>query len=151
MKRFLPALVLVWVSACDAEKEAPGPIEGTLQIEVLDTVDVRIEPAVGDAMQVTVTAPIGFGLMPEGTPLTADGFSEPIPETGDTLYTAKIAAPATPGGPCGDQPVSLALSLHRQGQNATVLGGISAYCGADTWYGVPARVLRIAGPLPLGP
>ncbi len=30
-----------------------------------------------------------------------------------------------------------------------VLGGLTAYCGADTWYGVPAKVLRLAGPLPL--
>ncbi len=45
--------------------------------------------------------------------------------------------------------MSLALSLHRQGANAMVLGGLTAFCGADTWHGVPAKVLRLAGPLPL--
>ena len=100
-------------------------------------------------MRVTVTSAAGFGLMPEGQALTADGFVERIPETGDTLYTARLAGPANAEGPCGSEPVSLALSLHRPGNNATVLGGISAYCGDNTWYGVPARVLRLAGPLPL--
>jgi hypothetical protein len=136
------------VGCADNDTKTKGPLEGTLQIEVLDTVDVLIDPIGDEAMKVTVTSRAGFGLVPENTPLTADGYIEAMPETGDTLYTAKLSAPANPDGPCGDEPVSLALSLHRQGSNPAVLGGMSAYCGADTWYGVPARVLRLAGPLP---
>lgn len=148
MKRFMPMLLLALLG-CDSDAPVATTLQGTLQIEVLDTADVTIEPTTGDAMRVTVTSAAGFGLVPEATPLTADGLIEKIPETGDTLYTAKLDAPADANGPCGEEPVSLALSLHRQGNNPTVLGGISAYCGADTWYGVPVRVLRMAGPLPL--
>jgi hypothetical protein len=141
--------VAIAVAGCDGDDSAAGAIEGTLQIEVLDTADVRIASTEGEAVEVTFTSHAGFGLVPADEPLTASGFAERIPETGDTLYTAKLSAPADPSGPCGSEPVSLALSLHRQGTNPTVLGGVSAYCGADTWYGVPARVLRLAGPLPL--
>jgi hypothetical protein len=142
-------LFLVALAACNSDSRAPSTILGTLQIEVLDQADVQIEPASGDTMTLTLTSQASFGLLPAGQALRAEGFAERMPETGDTLYTAKLAAPAVTGGPCGDEPVSLALSLHRQTGNDAVLGGISAYCGADTWYGVPVRVLRLAGPLPL--
>ena len=144
------ACVLALVVGCQSnDTKTQGPIVGTLQIEVLDTVEVSIDRVGTEAMKVSVTSAAGFGLLPAGQTLEADGFVESVVETGDTLYTAKLAAPADPSGPCGDQPVSLAFSLHRQGDNPAVLGGISVYCGADTWFGVPARVLRLAGPLPL--
>ncbi len=138
------------LTGCDSDEVQAGPaiLEGTLTIEVLDSARVRIEPKGGPEVVVTVTSDASFGLLPANTPLTAVGHAETFTETGDTLYTAKLSVPAAPSGPCGGEPVSLAFSLHRQGKNPTVLGGISAYCGADTWYGVPVRVLRLAGPLP---
>jgi len=91
----------------------------------------------------------GFGVAPAESALSGSGRIESITEAGATLYTARLSAPAQPAGPCGAQPVSLALSLHRQGANATVHGGLTAYCGAEQWHGVPPRVLRLAGELPL--
>lgn len=149
MKRLFFVLLAAGSLACDGDDTTNRPLEGTLFIEVLDTADVRIETLAGETMKVTVTSHASFGLIPANTPLEAEGFVEALPETGDTLYTAKLAAPANPSGPCGDAPVSLAFSLHRRGDNPTVFGGMSAYCGADRWYGTPARVLRMTGPLPL--
>lgn len=150
MRRLAPMLLVVGaLAACDGDDTSAQPLQGTLFIEVLDTADVQIDALAGDAMKLTITSHADFGLVPRDTPLEADGFVEKLPETGDTLYVAKIAAPADPGGPCQSEPISLALSLHRQGDNATVFGGISAYCGADRWYGTPVRVLRMTGPLPL--
>ncbi len=146
--RALTVVALVLALGCSSEETSLGPIRGTLQIEVLDTAVVVIEARESNTMRVTVTSDTSFGLLPAEA-ITADGLAEVMPETGDTLYTAKISVPPNPTGPCQSQPVSLALSLHRQGKNAAVLGGISAYCGADTWYGVPTKVLRLAGPLPL--
>ena len=55
------------------------------------------------------------------------------------------------GGRCGGEPVSLALSLARRGDARRVAGGLTAYCGADRFAGVPVRVLRLSGELPLPP
>jgi hypothetical protein len=72
-----------------------------------------------------------------------------MPETGGTLYTAKLELPPAVNGLCGSEPISAALSLHRQVGSATVMGGLSVYCGAATWHGVPVRVVRLAGDLPI--
>jgi hypothetical protein len=67
------------------------------------------------------------------------------------MYTARFDAPADPTGPCGSDPISLALAVRRRGKDAHVGGALTAYCGKDVWHGVPARVLRLAGDLPLSP
>jgi hypothetical protein len=82
---------------------------------------------------------------PAGEALSAPGRVEAFPEADATLYTARFGAPADPAGPCGDRPVSLALSLHRAGGNDHLGGALTAYCGEGAWHGTPARVLRLAG------
>jgi hypothetical protein len=71
-----------------------------------------------------------------------------LPEADAVLYAAKFTSPPLAGGRCGAEPVSLSLTLVRRGSNDRVAGGIAAYCGADTYSGTPARVLRLSGSLP---
>jgi len=137
----------------DATKPPPGnaKITGKLELELRETATVTIEPDPSDASgkaAITIEPSASYGLLGGGA-LRADGFVERYPEAGTTLYTAKLEAPAQSDGPCGEEPISLALALHRQGDNAIVVGGLSAYCGAGKHYGVPVRVLRLVGDLPL--
>jgi hypothetical protein len=98
-------------------------------------------------LAVSLTPSAGYGLFAPATAIAGEGRLERFPEAGAIFYTAKLSAPPSPGGPCGDEPVSLALSLQRQGESPRVTGGLTAYCGAGRWYGVPKRVLRITGSL----
>jgi hypothetical protein len=150
MKTLATSLLVATVTACDGTPSGVTTLEGTLAIEVIDSATVRIEPrAESDSTKVTVTSQAGYGVLPPGEPLLGEGYAETISETEGTFYSARFSSEPIVPGPCGNQPISLALSLHRQGQNAAVFGGLTAYCGADTWYGLPARVLRLAGDLHL--
>lgn len=149
MKR--AAVVLLLLAACDTSAQPqPAPLSGTLALELRDSADVIITSATGsNDATVQLTMSQGYGFAPGGTVLSAPGRIEPFPEANSTQYSAKFNAAADPTGPCGDTPISLALSLYRQGSNAEVLGGVSVYCAAETWHGTPKRVLRLAGVLPL--
>lgn len=154
-QRFLAPAALVFVVGtlgCHDFTEASGGtrLVGTLSLEIRHTADLQIAVAPdGVGADVSLTLSEGFGVAPAASALRSAGRVEPVPEAGATLYTARLSAPAQPDGPCGAEPVSLALSLHRQGDNAVVHGGLTAYCGADQWHGIPPRVLRLAGELPL--
>lgn len=100
----------------------------------------------GDALQATVTPSEGFGVAAPGEALTGPARIDAFPEADATFYTARLEAPAQPGGPCGDQPVSLALSLHHDGDATFVAGALTPYCGAATFFGVPPiEPLRLSG------
>ncbi len=127
----------------------PGgaPLRGELSLEMRDSLGLEVAPAAGDGARFAITPSAGFGLLEAGATLRADGFVEPLPEASATLYRARFDIDATPSdGLCGGAPAALSLSLHRQGDNAAVAGGISVYCGADT-SAPPARVLRLFGRL----
>jgi hypothetical protein len=149
MKRL--ACLLILALGCGSDEETvPAPFAGTLTVELRDRADVALELLEGDALRVTLTASAGYGLVPTGTAMIGNGWVEHFPETDGTLYTARFDGPAQ-DGLCGDEPVSLALSLHRQGGNATVIGGIACYCGSGVWHGRPVRILRLDGAIPLPP
>ncbi len=152
MMRHATALLLTSLLAACGSDTAPTPeptaITGTLDLELRETATVTITPTEADRATVEIVPSASYGLLGPD-PLTATGFVEPYPEAHTTLYTAKFEVPAQSDGPCGSDPISVALALHRQGQNATVIGGLSAYCGAGKHHGVPVRVLRLAGDLPL--
>ncbi|MBW2453485.1 MAG: hypothetical protein JRI68_03195 [Deltaproteobacteria bacterium] len=148
-------LLLALAAGCDGFTDPAGvvrePLEGTLELELRDTVALTIEVADdGVTTAVTLIPSAGFGVLQPDTPLSAPGRIETFAETGTTLYVAKLSAAPVSSGPCGTEPISIALSLHRQGDNDVVTGGLAAYCGANQWYGVPAAMLRIAGTLPAG-
>lgn len=151
MKRVLLAAALGVLVACSEDDAIdPNHLEGTLSLELRDELSVVIDVgADGRTTSVALTASAGYGLVPVATRLAVSGSRELLPEANGTLYTAKLDALPQPGGPCGAEPVSLALSLHRQGANATVMGGIAAYCGSGRWHGRPVRILRVAGELPI--
>lgn len=139
-----------------ADLAPPGPpsgsYQGMLDIEIRNHLQVSLLPRDGGALAVSVSLVDGdFGLFAPATALTAEGRAEPFPEADLLLYTARLAAPPRQGGPCGDQPVSLGLSLSRRGSNVRVNGSLTAYCGAEHYAGVPARVLRVTGDLPRVP
>jgi hypothetical protein len=142
------ALLIAFV-ACDGTDETaapPGPLKGTLELELRDTVDVTIVLGAEDRMTLTMVPSAGYGLL-STTELQSEGRVERFPEASSVLYTAKLSSPPQPGGPCDTDPISLAVSLHRQGDSPMVMGGLSIYCGQDRWHGVPVRVLRVAGVL----
>jgi len=147
MKRLGWLLMLALGCGSDEETVTP-PFAGTVTVELREHAAVALEVLEGDALRVTLTATGGYGLLPAGVAITGNGFVERFPETDGTLYTARFDGPPE-DGLCGDQPVSLALSLHRQGGNAAVIGGIACYCGSGVWHGRPVRILRLDGAIPL--
>ncbi|HHH28246.1 MAG TPA: hypothetical protein ENK57_07870 [Polyangiaceae bacterium] len=145
--------LLVLLAGCGSDTSpnptpAPAPLAGTLELELRDTAIVTVTPTDGDRATIEIVPSADFGLLGSEA-LTATGFVERYPEANSTMYTAKYEVAAQADGPCGSEPISVALALHRQGSNAIVIGGLSAYCGAGKHHGIPVRVLRLAGDLPL--
>ncbi len=148
----LALIAAVALAGCGKNPEAvrPAPdLTGTLDLEITDSAQVHLALH-GDDLDATVTPASGYGVMPAGKPLTGKGHVERFPEANATLYTARFSAPADASGPCKDKPVSLALALHRDEDNARVQGSLTPYCGKDVWFGTPAHTpLRLSGDLPL--
>lgn len=147
MTRLKYALLLLLLTACVERIRHKPPPE--LELELRDKVSVSMEQSGEDVLTVTLTPSAGYGLMAPNVALTGEGRLERYVEASSILYTARFSSPAEPSGPCGNEPVSLALALHRQAGNDRVTGGLTAYCGPGQWHGTPKRVLRIAGTLPL--
>lgn len=116
-----------------------------LEIETIETVHVEVVRT-GDVLEATLTASRGWGVAPDGEAVGGPARIDAYPEAGGSITTARLAGPAIADGPCGDAPVSLALALHRDDDTTFVAGGLTAYCGADSWHGVPPiEPLRISG------
>lgn len=146
----LSALGLLAACGKNAETVKKPALTGTLDLEIVDSADVHLSLHGAD-LTATLTPDKGYGVMPAGQPLTGKGHVESFPEANATLYTARFSAPADASGPCGKEPVSLALALHRDEDNDRVQGSLTPYCGQDTWFGTPAHTpLRLSGDLPLG-
>jgi hypothetical protein len=151
------AIVLLSLAgACSIDEPiSPAPkvviYEGNLEVDIRGHAPVTITiPVTGEpVVQLSVDSVNAAGLLAPGTVLSGTARVEPFPETESELYTAKFSQPAQSSGPCGDQPVSLALSLHRRGTAARVGGALTAYCGSDRFHGVPVRMLRLSGDLPV--
>jgi hypothetical protein len=61
------------------------------------------------------------------------------------MIMLKFQGPALNRGPCGSRPVSYAMALTAKENNGYLVGSVTAYCGADTYTGHPARVMRLSG------
>ncbi len=70
-----------------------------------------------------------------------------FPETGDVLYSLTFSSSPIEQGPCGDKEISLSLALSAKKGSPYLVGGLTAYCGKDTYHGHPARVMRMSGVL----
>lgn len=128
---------------------APAKLTGDLDVDIRSSAHVELVVTNGDLTATITLTGNGFDLAPAPDKLQGTGHVELFPEADATLYTARFDAPAATGGPCAGQPATLWLSLHRQGKNAHVGGSLTGYCGSGTRHGVPARLLRLAGDLPL--
>ena len=126
----------------------PIALSGHLDLDIRWAADVVIR-IVGDDVAATMTLNDSREVVAANVALNGAGKLHRFPEVDAVLYSAKVSAPAFTDGRCGSQPVSLALTLLRRGENDHVGGGIAVYCGADTYSGNPARMLRLAGLLPM--
>jgi len=136
--------------SADTSTGAPPEVvlQLTLELETLEEVSVEIT-RVGDELTARLEASRGYGVAPAGEAISGPARIDALPEAGATIYGARLAGPAVADGPCGDEPVSLALALHHDEDASFVAGGLTAYCGADTWFGVPPiEPLRISGKMP---
>lgn len=155
IRRPLAAMSIALLGACSPLEPTPIPasaspslpMKGDLAVDIRETASLTLSGS--DALDAALTLTKGYGVAPAGTELRGKGHVEDFPEAGSTLYSARFDAPADGAGPCHDQPVSLALSVFRRGNDAHVGGSLTAYCGKDVWHGLPARVLRLSGDLPL--
>jgi hypothetical protein len=119
-----------------------------LELEAIEEMSVEIT-RVGDELTAKIEVSRGYGVAPAGEPISGTARIDALPEAGATIYGARLSGPAVADGACGDEPVSLALALHHDEDASFVAGGLTAYCGADAWYGVPPiEPLRISGKMP---
>jgi len=117
-----------------------------LDLELKQSVQVTFT-MLGDELVVDLDPSRGYGLL--SGPVAGSGRIDAWPEAEATLYSATFSHPAVPEGPCGEQPVSLALALHHDHDADVIAGGLTGYCGADTFFGVPPiEPLRISGRMP---
>ena len=137
----------------DTTGSTPTPtvvLEVSLDLESSRHAEVQIA-TVGDTVQATVTPSEGFGVVADGATLQGMARIDRFEEAGLTIYTARLPGEVVAGGRCGDQPVSLALALHVDDDSDFIAGGLTPYCGADTWFGVPViEPLRMTGRVPSG-
>lgn len=157
-ERAVSLVALLAAASCAEERRPaastspPGVVattSGTLSLELRDSLELTLERLEDGTSRARVRLARGFGVAPEGTELSGEARVVQLRESEGTLHTARFALAPVEGGPCGSQPVSLALALHRRGENAFVAGSLTAYCGPDRWHGRPARTpLRLTGELP---
>ena len=146
-------------AACSSDEADPTPqkdpdlgpvtevISGTLDLDIRNSANVRLELR-RERVDAQLIFDQGFGVIPESADQAGVGRVVRLPESDTVMYTAKWSVEPQPGGPCGAEPVSLSLVLHRRGPTELVVGGITPYCGKDRYFGVPARApLRLSGPI----
>ena len=155
MTRACPLLFAILSLGACADSTASNPARstyaGTLSVDIRGAIALSMAQANDVDLDVSISAKDGngYGLFDPTKPLTTKGRLEPFPEApGWQMYTARFDVAPVGGGPCGAEPVSLAMSLVRRDGNARVAGSITGYCGAGKFSGVPARVLRVAGDAP---
>jgi hypothetical protein len=147
MRRAAIFLALLALACEDEPEPAREKLSGTLDVDIRDKAELSLS-ARGEALEVELTLTSGFGVAPSGTRLAGRGHVERFPEAEATLYTARFSLAPETRGPCGAEPVSLALALHARDGNPTYAGSLTAYCGPETWFGKPARPpLRLFGSL----
>ncbi len=121
-------------------------MSGRLDLDIRWNADVVLR-AVGKDLTAKVTLSDAREVAVAGVALEGTGAIHAFPEADAVLYTARFVSPPVASGRCGAAPVSLSLALVRRSGNDHVEGGIAAYCGANTYSGIPARMLRLAGVL----
>ena len=133
MNRAIRFVFVFAVAGCSKSSDEAPPknevLKGTLAVEIRSSVEITLTPTAHDeagaptAVDVSLAFGEGdLGVLDPNAKLGAKGNVEPVLEASATMYTAVFAAPKRSAGPCGDQPMTLALSLVRRGRNARVGG-----------------------------
>ena len=151
------AVMAVVVCGCNGDDDSAG--RGNQAIEPTYTLDFNLDLDVpgrlaldvtGDDVDARIELEEGTDLVPGGTAIEGAGRLHRFPEATYRLYTARMQGPAVEAGPCGEAPVSLALSLSEKDESGYLAGSLTAYCGEGVYEGAPARVMRIAGRVAAG-
>ena len=149
MSRIPKTVVLLALAcACNASNEADADekLSLVLDLEIRDSASMQLTRT-GEELDVSLALSKGFGVVADGARVAGKGRLERFPEADVALYTARFSLPPQADGPCGEQPVSLALALHRRGDGPRLSGSLTPYCGTDVWFGTPARSpLRMSSP-----
>ena len=146
------ALALTLVACGDEAVPAPTAAQevrayrGSLAVDIRGSAQVGLDLGAGLDVTLALADVDTKGAFDAAAPLAAHGRRDRFPETGSELFSAVFPVAASPGGPCGDQPVTLALSLHQRPPNHRFGGSLTAYCGTKA-AGVPVRILRLSGEL----
>ncbi|HWB79768.1 MAG TPA: hypothetical protein VG755_32615 [Nannocystaceae bacterium] len=143
-------LATTTTSGADSTSTAgPEPVvvlDTTLELELKETIHVTVTTT-GDAVEIAIDPSRAFGIV--SGPLQGAGRIDAYPEADATVYVATFDGAAIGEGPCADAPVSLALALHHDHDADVIAGGLTGYCGAATFFGVPiVEPLRISGRVP---
>lgn len=141
MRRAILLLTAIGLLGCHDGEEGvdPARVESfDLDVDIRESAKLVVERR-GAELQVRLTLSRGFGVAPDAVTLSGGGRLEQFAEAEVGLFTAKLASPPVAGGPCGTEPISLALALHRRGTARRVSGSLTPYCGKNVWSGVPAR------------
>ncbi len=141
MRRAMLLCAALGLIGCHDGEEGADPVRSEsfeLDVDIRESAQLLVESR-GAELRLRLTLSRGFGVAKDSITLAGNGKLERFPEADVALFTAKFAGPPVAGGPCGAEPVSLALALHRRGTARRVSGSLTAYCGKNVWSGVPAR------------
>ncbi|HPM75540.1 MAG TPA: hypothetical protein PK961_00515 [bacterium] len=134
----------------DDDDDAPPPLEtGRFLLHMDFETDFRAHLRLVQYSDDTFTGQFlpkqSFDVITADVPLEGAGKMIRFPEALGRMIVLKFQGPAVSGGKCGDLPVSYSLALTAKEDNGYLVGGLTAYCGANTFYGRPARVMRLSG------
>ncbi len=154
MKRATVGLcALAFAAACgdgpvpEPAKAAPGVhVHGKLAVDIRGTVDVAADIDASGTGIIALSWQNGdtLGALGSATEIAGAVRRDAYDEHGARVLAAKLSLPPDPAGLCGAEPVSLAIALYQRGETTRVEGSLTAYCG-DRFFGVPARIFRLAG------
>ncbi|MDP8224884.1 MAG: hypothetical protein P9L99_16110 [Candidatus Lernaella stagnicola] len=133
----------------DDNDSSPPPLIGQYEFDLTFEVDFQATlrtKVFGDGTLEGVLVPQkAFDVIGAGTSLLGTGNILSLPEARAHMLALKLQGPAVTGGKCGTQPMSYSVALTARDGNFYYVGGLTAYCGEDTFTGKPARVMRLSG------
>jgi hypothetical protein len=129
----------------DASPEYVTKYEFNLALEVQFAATLKMALYPDGHLNVALIPQQGFDVLSAGAALLGSGETRLFPEANARMIALLLNGPSVPGGKCGDQPISYAVSLTATLANPYMVGALTAYCGANTYTGEPARVMRLAG------
>lgn len=154
MKRALLGLCAIALAAGCGDTTVPEPanaaagihVRGKLSVDIRGTVDLAVDTDPSGMGFIALSWPAGdtLGALGAATELSGAVRRDGYDEQGARVLAAKLSLPPDPAGLCGAEPMSLAVALYQRGETTRAEGSLTAYCG-DRFFGVPARIFRLAG------